>query len=368
MCRESFMKRALELAQKGLGQVEPNPAVGCVIVKADEIIGEGFHEYFGGAHAEVNALEDCRLRGSDPAGADVYVTLEPCCHTGKTGPCSQALIRAGVRRVFCAGEDPTKKVRGKGNQQLREAGIEVHTGCCREEAESLNAPFYKHARTGLPWVILKWAQSLDGKLARRDTSEGRWISNEQSRREVHQTRKKVQAVLTGIQTVLADNPMLTVRLDDTPPGRPPLRVVLDSRLQMPWDSHLINVHEAPTLLMTTEHMLQSEPDKIGRFIEAGVEVLAVPEKDRRCDLPAVLETLGQRDIQQVLIEAGPTLLTEFLRQDLADELHVYIAPLLLGRSGSADLAQCLGALPEIALRSPQTRCLGSDLLVTGRLH
>lgn len=368
MCRESFMKRALELAAKGLGEVEPNPAVGCVIVSDGTVIGEGHHERFGGPHAEVNALSDCRRRGHDPAGADVYVTLEPCCHTGKTGPCTEALIRARVGRVFCAAEDPTGKVSGKGFEQLRQAGIEVQTGCCQAEAEALNAPFCKHARTGLPWVILKWAQSVDGKLARREGSEQRWISNELSRREVHRTRKSVQAILTGIRTVLADNPMLTVRLDGSEISRPPLRVVLDSQLRMPWDSQLLNTGEAPTLLITTEHTFELEAEKISRLIQAGVEVQAVPAREERCDISAVLRMLGRRDIQQVLVEAGPLLLTEFLRQNLADEVQIYIAPCILGGSGAAGLGDLFSVLPEIPLLSPQVRSFEGDLLLTARLH
>lgn len=375
MCREAFMKRALTLARQGLGQVEPNPAVGCVIVRDGRIIGEGFHEIFGGPHAEVNALADCRRKGNDPAGADLYVTLEPCCHTGKTGPCTEALIEAQIRRVICAAGDPTAKVCERGIQRLREAQIEVECGLCEQEALSLNAPFYKHARTGRPWVILKWAQSLDGKLARRNPPDRGWISNASSRRNVHRTRKKVQAVLTGIRTVLADNPMLTVRLEGETVRRPPLRVVLDSRLQIIGDSHpvspdlhLLSPAEAPTLLIATEAAFASHPEKVETLREAGIDVAAVSADEGRCDLSAILDLLGGRDIQQVLVEAGPALLTEFLRQDLADEVQIYIAPCLLGADGIADLTDRLGALPEIRLDDPQVRSFDGDLLVTGRLH
>lgn len=344
---EQVMLLALELAARGLGEVEPNPAVGCVIVKDGRILGQGWHRRFGGPHAEVEAINDCRVNGSDPRGATLYVTLEPCCHHGKTPPCSQAVIAAGIKTVYVAAQDPTAKVASKGIAELRAAGIDVHVGLCRDAAESLNAPFFKYARTDLPWVIVKWAQSIDGKLAwKNPPTPGAWLSGEQSRRDVHRLRKKVQAILTGISTVLSDNPRLTVRLDDGRPiDRPPLRVALDSHLRLPWDCRLITVPEAPTLIVTTRHTAQAEAERVEKFTAAGVEVLAVGETDHRCDLPQTLAELGQRGIQQVLVEAGPTLLTEFLKQGLADELRTYVAPLLLGGGGQADIAHALSVLP-----------------------
>ena len=367
---ERFMRRALELAAKGLGEVEPNPAVGCVIVKGGQAVGEGWHTQFGGPHAEIEALADCRKKGHDPAGATLYVTLEPCCHTGKTGPCSKAIIAAGVHTVYAAAEDPTDKVGGKGIAELKAAGITVHVGLCRDDAEQLNAPFYKHTRTGQPWVILKWAQSIDGKLTWKNPPvNGPWISNEQSRQDVHRLRKKVQAILTGISTVLADNPKLTVRINGHTVERPPLRVVLDSHLKLPWDCRLITVPEAPTLIVTTRHSVQVEFEQVEKFNAAGVEVLGVRETDHRCDLPETLGTLGQRGIQQLLVEAGPTLLAEFLRQKLADEVRIYIAPLLLGPNGQADISEQLAGLMS-AQRLSHIRLFtfDTDACFSARIH
>ena len=362
------MQLALELARRGLGNVEPNPAVGCVIVKDDAIIGQGWHRCFGEPHAEVNALADCRDKGNNPAGATMYVTLEPCSHTGKTPPCSQAVIDAGIKKVFVASEDPTKLASG-GIEQLREAGLEVEVGICREEAELLNAPFYKYARTGLPWVIVKWAQSTDGKMAWRNPSkDGQWISNEKSRADVHRLRKKVQGILTGIDTVIADNPKLTVRIDGETIDRPPLRIVLDSKLRMPWDCHLITTPEVPTLIVTTEQTAQTEHQKVEKFNNAGVEVLAVPSKDEHCDLKAALTELGRRDIQQLLIEAGPTLISQFLAENLANEVRIYIAPMTLGSNGTADISTPMSdILVNKKLKNLQTRNFDNDTCISGNL-
>lgn len=361
------MQTALRLARRGLGSVEPNPAVGCVIVKDGAVIGEGFHGRFGGPHGEVNALTDCRSRGHNPAGAAAYVTLEPCTHTGKTPPCTEAVIAAGITTVFVAAEDPTK-LAGGGISRLKEAGIKVYVGLCREEAEQLNAPFYKHARTGLPWVIVKWAQSIDGKLAWKNPPiEGNWISNEKSRANVHRLRKKVQAILTGIDTVITDNPKLTVRIDGETIDRPPLRVVLDSKLRMPWDCHLITIPEAPTLIITTVQTAQTEFQQVEKLKAAGVDVLAVPPKDEHCDLNAVLAELGRRGIQQLLIEAGPTLISRFLAENLADELAIYIAPLIMGQNGTADLPHHLTQIPHKKLKNPKTENLDNDIHLLGYL-
>ena len=362
------MQTALELAALGLGEVEPNPMVGCVIVKDDRIIGTGYHQRFGEAHAEVNALADCKAKGNNPAGATLYVTLEPCSHTGKTPPCSQAVIKAKVAKVIIAAEDPTD-LAGGGIEQLTEAGIEVEVGICRDEAKKLNAPFYKHARTGLPWVIVKWAQSLDGKLAWiNPPAGGNWISNEQSRTDVHRLRKRVQAILTGIDTVIADNPKLTVRIDGKTIDRPPLRVVVDSKLRMPWDCNLITVPEAPTVVVTTVQTAQTEFAQVEKLTSSGVEVLPVPVADDHCDLGETLTLLGARGIQQVLIEAGPRLIASFLKQNLADEVRIYIAPLILGPNGTADITGPLSTLDNyLKLKDIKIDTFGTDICIRGLL-
>jgi len=364
--KPDYMQLALELARRGLGNVEPNPAVGCVIVKNSEIVGQGWHKCFGSPHAEVNALADCQKNGQNPTGATMYVTLEPCAHTGKTPPCTKAVIEAGIKKVVIASEDPSRLASG-GIRQLKWAGIDVEVGVCRDEAEAINAPFYKHARTGLPWVIVKWAQSIDGKLARRNAPrEGNWISNQKSRDDVHRLRKKVQGILTGIDTVIADNPKLTVRIDGVKIDRPPLRIVLDSKLRMPWDCRLITVPDAPTLIVTTVQTAQTEFQQIEKFRNAGVDVLAVPPKNDDCDLKATLTELGKREIQQLLIEAGPTLISQFLAQNLADELRIYIAPAILGQNGTADTSPPFSALvTQQKLKNIQIQTFDNDVCISG---
>ncbi|MBN2514393.1 MAG: bifunctional diaminohydroxyphosphoribosylaminopyrimidine deaminase/5-amino-6-(5-phosphoribosylamino)uracil reductase RibD [Sedimentisphaerales bacterium] len=347
---QDYMQRALELAAQGIGSVEPNPAVGCVVVKDRRIIGQGFHQRFGGPHAEINALADCRNHGFDPAGAMVYVTLEPCCHTGKTGPCTQALIEANVGAVVAAVQDPSDKIAGKGFDQLRQAGIDVTVGVCEAQARRLNAPFFKFANTGRPWVIAKWAQSIDGKLSWRNPPvDGNWISGSKSRQDVHQIRRRCQAILVGVNTIISDNPRLTVRIPGQSIERQPLRVVLDTHLRTPIDCHLTTTAEAPTLIAASEHAIQDNHDKAAAFREAGVELLPVNPCNQNPDLPYLLTELGRRGIQQLLVEGGPTVLSSFITQHLADELCVYIAPLLLGQDGIADMASALNvsAIPKL---------------------
>jgi diaminohydroxyphosphoribosylaminopyrimidine deaminase/5-amino-6-(5-phosphoribosylamino)uracil reductase len=368
--REQYMQTALELAAKSVSSVEPNPAVGCVIVKDGKILGRGFHERFGGPHAEINALADCRKNGFDPAGATVYVTLEPCCHTGKTGPCTKALIDAKVACIVAAIQDPTGKVAGKGFAELRRAGIEVIVGVCEAEARRLNAPFFKFAKTARPWVIAKWAQSIDGKLAwQNPPAPGRWISNEKSRLDCHGLRKRTQAILVGVDTVIADNPQLTIRIPDVVIDRPPLRVVLDTHLRMPWDSRLINTPEAPTLIITSRHAVEADPDKVAKLHNASVDVLAVNETDGRCDLAEILTELGSRGVQQLLVEGGPTVLSSFFIDRLVDEVCIYIAPLILGAGGTADISAAMttGVAAE-KLTDGKIQTFDSDVKITGLLN
>ena len=234
---EKYMQMALNMAKRGIGSVEPNPAVGAVIIKANQIIGKGWHKKFGEPHAEINALEDCKTLAVNPRGATMYVTLEPCSHKGKTGPCTKALIEAGLAKVFIATKDPSKHANGKGIEQLKEAGIKVQTGICETQAKLLNAPFIKHASTGRCWVTLKWAQTIDGRVAGKNKSETqKWISNKLSRGDAHKLRRRSQAILVGINTILADNPLLTARPSK---GRKPLRIVMDSFLKIPSDCRLL---------------------------------------------------------------------------------------------------------------------------------
>ena len=335
---EKIMRSALKLAAKGISSVEPNPAVGCIITKSGQVIGKGYHRKFGGPHAEVNAIEDCRKLAVKPEGGTMYVTLEPCCHQGKTGPCTEAVIRARLARVVVATMDPSEHARGRGIDELRRAGIEVQAGVCEEEAERLNAPFFKYARTGKPWVVLKWAQSLDGKLAfAHPSDQTRWISNEASRRDAHKLRRRVGAVVVGINTVLADDPLLTPRPSK---GRKPIRVVLDNTLRIPLKARLLRTTKScPVLVCTKRAAVEAHRKHVERIEKRGAEVLAHDEADGVSNLRFLIEELGRRGAQQVLIEGGPRVLTSFLRERLADEVCVYIAPQILGAAGTA----CIGA-------------------------
>ena len=359
-----YMQLAIDLAKRGLGNVEPNPAVGCVIVNNSGIIGKGWHKHFGGPHAEVNALTDCYKNGYNPAGATMYVTLEPCSHVGKTGPCSQAVIESEIAKIYIASTDPTD-LAGGGIDQLKQAGLEVHTDLCKEKAELMNPAFYKLSRTGHPWVVLKWAQSIDGKLTwKNPPAEGNWISNEQSRANVHQLRKKMNGILTGIDTVLADNPQLTVRIEGETIDHPPLRIVLDSKLRIGADCHLMTTTEAPTLIVTTQQTASAEPEKIAKLTQTGVKVVTVSENNGHCDLNKTLTMLGKRGIGRLLIEAGPTLLTEFLKQNLADEAHIYIAPMILGKDGDADItAHMSSTVSNQDLKNTEIKTFKQDVCV-----
>jgi diaminohydroxyphosphoribosylaminopyrimidine deaminase/5-amino-6-(5-phosphoribosylamino)uracil reductase len=319
------MRLALELAAKGIGNVEPNPAVGCVIVKDNKIIGKGYHKKFGAPHAEINALKNCK---KSPAGATMYVTLEPCCHFGKTPPCTNAIIKAGIKKVVAAAGDPTSKVAGKGFKILKKAGIEVVCGICKNEAEILNAPFFKFARTNKPWVIIKWAQSKDGFLARTDKK--RWITNSKSRKDVQKIRKKVQAILVGINTVLKDDPLLTARPDN---GNQPLRVVLDSQLKIPVNCNLIKTaKKTPVCIFTT----------VSKKIKVkGVETIKVGKYKGKINLKAVLAEFGKRNIQQVLVEGGQKIITSFLKQKLADEIVIYTSAEKLAKKGSVKSSEAM---------------------------
>jgi diaminohydroxyphosphoribosylaminopyrimidine deaminase/5-amino-6-(5-phosphoribosylamino)uracil reductase len=320
MSNNKFMSLAIRLAQKGIGFVEPNPAVGCAIVKDNKIIGKGWHKKFGGPHAEINALKNCK---KSPRGTTMYVTLEPCCHFGKTPPCTDAIIKAGIKKVVAATKDPTKKVNGKGLEILKKAGIEVKTNVCKKEAQLLNASFFKFARTKKPWVIIKWAQSKDGFLARSDKKRpphGRrvkWITNSKSRKDAHKLRRKVQAILVGVNTVIADNPMLTARPDT---GKQPVRVVLDSRLKIPADCNLIETaKKVPLLIFTT----LKNNKKILPLKKKGAETAIVSPAKDKCNLKNVLANLGQRDITPILVEGGKKVITSFLKQKLAEEIIIY---------------------------------------------
>jgi len=361
---EKYMRKALRLARRGVGSVEPNPAVGCVIVKNDRIIGEGWHRKYGGPHAEINALEDCQSKGSNPRGATLYVTLEPCCHQGKTPACTDAIIKAGISEVVVAMVDPSKHADGRGIEILRDSGIEVRTGVCGREAKELNAPFIKFAVTGSTWVIVKWAQSIDGKLAYTEDIDERWISGEQSRRDAHKLRRRVQGILVGIGTVLTDAPLLTPRPSR---GRKPLRIVLDSNLRIPVDCRLLSTTgKGPVWVVTTKRAMREKAEVVQKIIEKEAEVVGVAEKNGRCDLKGVLAKLSEFGMQQLLVEGGPRVIRAFIEEGLIDEFCIYIAPLILGKAGGADMLISGGGLFDGSdLKNVNIRRFGDDVRITG---
>jgi diaminohydroxyphosphoribosylaminopyrimidine deaminase / 5-amino-6-(5-phosphoribosylamino)uracil reductase len=322
------MNRALVLAARGLETTHPNPRVGCVIAQDTKIIGEGWHERAGEAHAEVNALAAVREAGLQSTGATAYVTLEPCSHYGRTPPCTDALIAARVARVVYAVQDPNPEVSGRGDELLRQAGIAVESGLMEAEAVDLNIGYMTRRTYGRPWVRVKLAMSLDGRTA-LSNGASQWITGEASRKDVQHWRARSSAVLTGVGTVLADDPRLDVRL---PPEKPeeepwqPLRVVLDTRLRTPTDSRLFTTG-GEVMIMT------EDATRGAAFAEMGVAVEAIPAQYGRLDLVAVIDRMGELEINELLVEAGPTLSGEMLRQGLVDEVLLYVAPKLLGPQG-----------------------------------
>jgi diaminohydroxyphosphoribosylaminopyrimidine deaminase / 5-amino-6-(5-phosphoribosylamino)uracil reductase len=353
------MQRALVLAARGLTTTDPNPRVGCVIAQHGRIVAEGWHERAGGPHAEVVALA---AAGAHAAGATVYVTLEPCSHHGRTPPCVAALTAARVARVVYAAADPNPLVDGRGAAALAAAGIAVDGGLLQQEAAALNAGFFKRMRTGRPLVRVKLAMSLDGRTA-LESGESRWITGVAAREDVQQWRARSSAVLTGVGTVLTDDPRLDVRLEAEPPSAPPrqpLRVVLDSHLRTPPEAQLFGVG-GEVLILTAP----ARPDdaRAAALTARGARVEVLPTAAGRLALPAVVDRLGELELNEVLVEAGATLAGELVREGLADELLVYVAPLLLGPAGRALLAlPALHALAEApAFTLVETQQVGEDL-------
>lgn len=355
------MAHAIELAARGRGHVEPNPQVGCLITRGAEIIGEGWHRRFGGAHAETEALA---VAGARARGATLYCTLEPCRHHGKTGPCTQAIIAAGLARVVVALRDPHPLVAGQGIAELVAAGIEVETGVLEAEARWHGAPYLKLVGQRRPWVIAKWAMTLDGKLA-TETGDSRWISNEQSRRTVHELRGRVDAILVGRGTVERDDPLLTAR----PPGpRVPTRIVLDRGAQLPPESQLVRtIDDAPVLVAAGAAAPRAN---VERLASAGVEVFATPASASAEQLAGLLDELGRRQMTNLLIEGGSRVLGAFFDAQLIDEVHVFVAPKLAG--GAAALSPLGGQGTDaiagaLQLERPMVSRRGDDVYLVGRV-
>ena len=358
------MSLALELAEAGAGYVEPNPTVGAVIVRDGVELARGWHRAFGGPHAEVEAISAAADHGLDTRGATLYVTLEPCCHHGKTPPCTEAVIAAGIARVVAAMEDPDVRVAGRGFAALRAAGIEVIQGVCAPQAHKLLAAYVKLRVTGRPWVACKWAQTCDGAIA-LPPQAGRWISSQESRDYVHRLRGWHQGVCVGIGTVLADDPLLTNRGGT---GRQPARIVLDSSLRIPLECRLVRSAGQSTVIVATT---APACDKADRLRLLGVEVLPLPPIGGKnqtgaagVDPAALLEELGRRQFTRLLVEGGAKVLKAFLDADLADELLVFVCPSPL-KKGPADLPHLdIGEIEKsLHLSAPVRRTIGPDTLL-----
>lgn len=362
---EKYMRLALRLAKRGRGKTSPNPMVGALVVKGKTIVGRGYHHRAGESHAEVLAL---RQAGESAQGATLYLNLEPCDHTGKTPPCTRIILKAGIRRVVAGMKDPNPLVAGRGIKRLRKAGIRVDVGILEKECQELNAPFCKFITTRKPFVILKIAASLDGKVATR-SGDSRWITSEVSRDYVHHLRQNSDAVMVGIGTVLQDDPLLTVRIPEMKRPRHPLRVIVDSRLRIPFTCQLVRTAgQYPTLVATTQ--AASSP-KIKRLTKAKLEIWVIANDARgRVSLKALMEKLARRDIVSVLLEGGPTLNSSALRESLVDRLLIFLAAKIIGGQKALSMISGEGALQiqdAQSVRILKIGRLGPDLLIEGAI-
>ena len=364
-----YMKRALSLAARGKGKTNPNPMVGAVIVSQGHVVGEAYHHQAGKPHAEILALHRA---GPRARGGVLYVTLEPCCHSHKrTPPCVPLLIQSGLTRVCVAMADPNPQVSGQGIHMLKRAGLQVSIGVLEDEAQQLNAVYRHWITTGRPFVIVKGAMTLDGKIATR-TGQSKWITGDQARQDVHRVRSQVDVVMVGIGTVLADNPELSARgskvATGARTGRQPVRVVLDSRLRIPFKSKILQwVHEQPTIVCTT---VQASPKKIQMLRDQDVQVWVLPQKKGRVSLKASLAQLGKEGMSSVLLEGGSTLNASALHEGLVNQVRLYVAPLLMG---GQDAKSLIGGISPKTLEqawrlvNPEIKKIGQDWLLTASI-
>lgn len=356
MSDEAYMKLALECAEKGRGWVNPNPMVGAVIVKNDRVIGMGYHQQYGELHAERNALASCT---ESPQGATLYVTLEPCCHYGKTPPCTKAILNSGIRRVVVGAADPNPLVAGKGILSLRRHGVEVTESVLREACTALNEVFFHFIRTRTPYVVMKYAMTMDGKIAAR-SGRSKWITGEAARGRVQEDRHRYSGIMAGVGTILADDPLLTCRLPDS---RNPVRIVCDSRLRTPLNARVVRTAgEVPTILATCS------PDeaRMRPYREAGCEVLALPSKDGHTDLRELMAALGKKEIDSVLLEGGGALNWSALQSGIVRKVQAYVAPRLFGGADAKSPVEGIGVeIPERAFRlaPPRVTRLEDDILL-----
>lgn len=353
---EQYMKRAIELAKKGTGKVNPNPLVGAVIVKGDRIIAEGYHAAYGELHAERHAFSNLT---EDAHGASMYVTLEPCCHHGKQPPCTEAIIAHGIKKVYVGSDDPNALVAGKGIKQLRDAGIEVVTHVMQKECDALNPVFFHYITTKTPYVVMKYAMTADGKIA-CDSGASQWVTGKEARQHVQESRNALTGIMVGINTVLMDDPQLTCRLEQ---GRDPIRIVCDSHLQIPLESNLVRTaKEVPVIVAT----LSSDAKKAAALQEKGVQVLVTKEKDGCIDLKDLMQKLGEQKVDSILLEGGATLNQSALQSQIVQRIQVYIAPKIFGGSGRYTPVRGNSVTtPDHAyqLQSKEIKQFGEDLLL-----
>lgn len=355
------MRQALDLAAKAIGRTSPNPMVGAVVVQNGHVVGAGYHGAAGQPHAEAIALREA---GERARGATLYVTLEPCDHHGQTPPCTEAVLESGISRVVAAVEDPDPRVAGRGIGRLRESGLSVEVGLLEKEARELNAAYVKHRQTGLPLVTLKWAISIDGRLATRNGSS-RWITSEEARREAHRLRDTHDAVLIGIGTALRDDPELTCRLPD---GRDPIRVVVDSSLRLPPTARLLRTGRSPVIVASIASV---DPVRKASLIEAGAELLFCESFKGRTSLRDLLGHLARRGILSVLVEGGATVHASFLEAGLADRVSAFVAPILIGGAGPLGSVAGEGIqemTQALRLREVRTRAVGPDIWIEGEIE
>ena len=372
MTDTEYMQRAISLAKRGTGKVNPNPLVGAVIVKNGEIIGEGWHEQYGGLHAERNAIKNFEERvisgknaKEDIAGATMYVTLEPCCHYGKTPPCTEAIIENGIKRVVIGSADPNPLVAGKGMEILKNSGIEVQSGILQKECDELNYVFFHFIKTKTPYVVMKYAMTLDGKIA-TVTGKSKWITGEKARARVHEDRNRYSAIMAGIGTVLSDNPMLTCRMENGQ-GRNPVRIICDTNLKTPIDSAIVQTAaQIKTIIATvSDDILIHIP-----YMEKGCEILTVSKKDGRIDLSELMIELGKRNIDSILLEGGSTLNFSALESGIVNRIQAYISPKLfggekaktpVGGEGILEVSECF------ELKNKKVSLIDEDILIEGEL-
>ncbi len=353
-----FMEEAIKLAKRRKGLTHPNPTVGAVIVKDGKIIGKGFHKKAGMPHAEREAIKDALEKGYDIKGSTMYVTLEPCCHYGRTPPCTEAIIDSRIKRVIVATLDPNPQVAGKGIQILKEKGIQVEVGVLEEEAKELNGDFFVYIKEKRPFVHLKIAQSLDGKIATY-TGSSKWITGEKARKFAHLLRKEASAVLIGVGTALKDNPSLTVRHIKT--EKQPLRVLIDKELKTPLNFNIFD-NEAPTIVITSE---RAERGKLENLKKKGIKVKVLPLKEERFDIKDILKELYKEEVVHLLVEGGKGIITDFIKADLFDKVSLFIAPKIIGEEGISSIGKLSIAdiKDALLLKKRKVKSLGEDLYI-----